>query len=114
MKVKCPICGKSGSLVLLVKHYAGYSGKTRKTRSCSLTLRHVEDIILVRHLSEERPKAGLTSAKPVVPELKLEYRHHGCKDCSFGPSDVAECRIREVNYAIYGLRCPQQVRLGIA
>jgi predicted CopG family antitoxin len=44
-------------------------------------------------------------AKPSI----VEYRSHLCRDCSLDAKAVEDCRIRQYQYAIHGLKCPRQL-----
>jgi predicted CopG family antitoxin len=49
--------------------------------------------------------------KEVEAKPSMEYRSHLCRDCSFDAKGVEHCRIRQYQYAIYGLECPRQAAL---
>jgi predicted CopG family antitoxin len=58
-------------------------------------------------------KVSTPTVQRVEVEVKpsMEYRSHLCRDCSFDAKGVEHCRIRQYQYAIYGLECPRQKAL---
>jgi predicted CopG family antitoxin len=61
-----------------------------------------------------RPKGqsvSIQAEEKVEAKPSMDYRSHLCRDCSFDAKGVEHCRIRQYQYAIYGLECPRQAAL---
>jgi predicted CopG family antitoxin len=60
---------------------------------------------------QEKPSVSIQAEEKVEAKPSMDYRSHLCRDCSFDAKGVEHCRIRQYQYAIYGLECPRQATL---
>jgi predicted CopG family antitoxin len=60
---------------------------------------------------QEKPSVSIQAEEKVEAKPSMDYRSHLCRDCSFDAKGVEHCRIRQYQYAIYGLECLRQAAL---